>query len=409
MDHGLDMVGLCVLAGFIGAWSLASAWLQGHHVSAPMAAVAVGMLVANEPLSWVHVSAGSEAVRELAEITLAVVLFGDAATVSLRKLRRDAGLEARLLLGALPFTVALGTVAAHALVDTSWPVSAVIGAAVAPTDAALGGAIFGDERVPPKVRRLLNVESGLNDGIATPIVNFFLVVAVSGTAYEGSSEAGALKELLVGVALGAIVGGFGGLAAKFAVRSGVATESSKAVGTAAMAVFAYAVVVQIGGNGFVAAFVAGLAFGATGRGSPHHEGLEFTHQTGDVLSMAVWLIFGALAWPILGDAAWEAWAFAVLALTVVRMAPVVVALIGSPFDRATTLLVAWFGPRGLASVVFALLAFDALAPEDGQQVLTVIACTVVVSVVAHGATTAWMGSRFAAVPPVQRSSGVGVG
>ncbi len=186
-----------------------------------------------------------------------------------------------------------------------------------------------------------------------------------------------------------------GVAIRAAVRAGTTTAPTKAVGTAALSILAFASVVQLEGNGFVAAFVAGLAFGAVGRGDSDDASLEFTHQAGDLLSMAVWLVFGALALPILRDAGWEEWAYAAIALTAVRMVPVALALLGTSFDRSTALLVGWFGTRGLASVVFALLALDGLAPGDGKQVLAVITCTVVASVVAHGATTAWVGGRFA--------------
>ena len=186
MHEGIHMGTLAAVAGCFVLWGLVSARLPLWNVSAPMGFVAAGMVLAagSEPL--LHISMGSAAVLQLTELALAVVLFGDAATVSTQWLRHDAALPGRLLLVGLPLTMALGTVGAHLLLPgLSWWVAAVIGAAVAPTDAALGAAIMEDERVPIRVRRVLNVESGLNDGIATPFVSFFLVAAPSWTWASG--------------------------------------------------------------------------------------------------------------------------------------------------------------------------------------------------------------------------------
>lgn len=396
MHEGIDLGVLTAVAAAVAAWSLCSRFLDRWHVSAPIAFVAVGMVVANDPVSLVDLSPGSLAVRELAEITLALVLFGDAATVDVRELRRERWLTGRLLGIGLPLSMAAGTLAAHLLLGTSWWVSAVIGASVAPTDAALGAAILGDERVPARIRRLLNVESGLNDGIITPFVSFFLVAAVAGSTLERASEGRALWELLIGVLAGVGVGVVGGWATGVAQRRGLASPAHAAIGAAALAIFSYAWTLQLGGNGFVAAFVAGLAYGGTRVAGGGEPALEFAHQTGDLLSMIVWFTFGAVVPSLVGDAGWPELAFALAALTVVRMVPVAVALLGSGLDRTTVAVVGWFGPRGLASVVFALLALEALPTDDGRVVLTAIVVTVLLSVLAHGMTATWAGARMAA-------------
>lgn len=389
-----------VLALALVAWGLAAARLERWNVSGPIAFVALGLLLGIGPEPILTLSAEAEVVLVLVEITLAIVLFGDAATVPLRRLEGDAGPPARLLVVGLPLTIGLGTLAAKAMLpDLSWWLCAVIGAAVAPTDAALGAAIVEDERVPRRIRRLLNVESGLNDGIATPFVNCFLVAAVVGTTLERGSVVGALGDLAVGVLVGVAVGALSGRGFERALAAGWAERGFVPVATAAVAVASYTVAVGIGANGFVAAFVAGLAHRAAHRGDPMERALEFTHQAGTTLSLSVWFLFGIVVASLIDDLTWGEVGFALLALTVVRMVPVAIALLGSGFDRATVGIVGWFGPRGLASVVFALLALEALGPTDAEPVVLAIAATVLLSVLLHGASAGPLAGRYGATHP----------
>ena len=187
MEHGLNLLAIIAIGGALLFWSVIAPRLERWNISGPMFFVAAGLLLSNEPIAFVDFGLQSETLRSLAEVTLAIVLFGDAAAVRVRELRRDRALPGRLLGLGLPLTMAAGTVAAKLLFPgLSWWVCAVIGTAVAPTDAALGAAIIEDKRVPGRIRRVLNVESGLNDGIVTPFVNFFLIAAVSGTSLESA-------------------------------------------------------------------------------------------------------------------------------------------------------------------------------------------------------------------------------
>ena len=396
MEHGLNLAVVVAIASGLVLWSVVAERLERWNITAPIVFVAVGLLLANGPTRLVDVRLGGAGIAELAEITLAVVLFGDAARVSLADVRHDLGLPSRLLLIGLPLTMVLGTVAARLLFPSlSWWVCAVIGAAVAPTDAALGAAIVNDERVPARIRRVLNVESGLNDGIVTPFVKFFIVAAVIGTSLETESEGGALAELAIGVAGGAAIGVLGGWLMSRARAAGIGAKSYRKVGVTALAILSYAALVEIGGNGFVAAFVAGLAYGAVTT-DERDESLEFTHQSAELMSMIVWFFFGAVMVPTLQDASWQEVLFAVGALTVVRMVPVAVALLGTGFDAATVGVLGWFGPRGLASVVFALLALEGLEPADAQRAVTIITATVLMSVVAHGVSAGPIAARYGA-------------
>jgi NhaP-type Na+/H+ or K+/H+ antiporter len=396
VEHGLNTEVISIVTVAIILWSLVSVRLDRLSITPALAFVVIGLVVANPPLSIIDVDAGSESVRSLAEITLAVLLFSDAATVDLRKLRTDASVPTRLLLIGLPLTIAAGVGLSLVVFSDLDPwVGAVIAAAVAPTDAALGAPLMADRRIPSRIRRELNVESGLNDGLVTPVVTFVIAGAVAEVAAQPDLAPGAaLADLAVGLLVGAAIGLAGGMLLRLARRRSWAGGSAEALGVLALALLAYAATVELGANGFVAAFVAGLAFGAA-RGEAA-EVLEFASEAGELLAIVVWFVFGAIAVPVLGDASWSVAVFAALALTVARMVPVAVALAGTHLSWVTVAFIGWFGPRGLASVVFGLIAFDELAGGDQRStMLAAIIATVLLSVVAHGLTARPLAGRYA--------------
>jgi NhaP-type Na+/H+ or K+/H+ antiporter len=389
-------VNLAVVAGCFVAWGLAARRLERLQVSAPLAFVVMGLLVAHGPWAVVHVALHSSTLEQLAEVTLAVVLFSDASRVNLHALRADLALPGRLLCIGLPLTIAAATGAAVAIYGPSgWWIAAAIGAIVAPTDAALGAGILVDERVPVRIRRVLNVESGLNDGIATPFVNLFLVGAASAATAAHEAVRTAATEIAGGLGLGI---GFGVLAAVVvtaAVRRGWASPSSTALALLGLAVCTYATALVAGVNGFIAAFVGGLCFGSLAK--LDDGALErYTEESGSLLSLLVWFFFGAaMLVPGLETAGWKDVAFGVLALTVVRMVPVAIALVGAGLDRATVAFVGWFGPRGLASIIFGLIAVDQLSSSQGKVLVGAVATTVGLSVLLHGVTASPLAERYA--------------
>ena len=396
MDHSTDPAVIAIIAACLVGWGLISARLERWQVTAPIAFVLLGLAVTHGPLTLVHLQLHSSTIRSVAEITLALVLFVDASRVNARTLAADAQVPARLLAIGLPLTIGAGTALAAGLF--SWAglwVAATLGAIVAPTDAALGATIMSDERVPGRVRRVLNVESGLNDGIATPFVNLFLAGALASEAIAGGGVAKAAVDLLGGAAIGVGVGVAGAALLTVTTRTGWSTPGFQPLAVFGLAVFAYGVALVAHTNGFVAAFVAGLALGTVlgkDRGN-----LAFTEEAGTLLSLLVWFAFGAVMLvPGIEDADWRDVVFAILALTVVRMVPVGIALAGSGLDRATIAFVGWFGPRGLASVVFGLIAVDALAPADARLVLGAVVVTVGLSVLAHGVSASPLGGLYAA-------------
>ncbi|MCA2211471.1 cation:proton antiporter [Jidongwangia harbinensis] len=383
---------LAVIAAVVFAWGAFSAKLERADLTAPMVFVGIGVLLAGAS----DTDAGTAGIAVLTEVTLAWVLFSDASRVGLRELRGDAGLFGRLLGLALPMTVLFGATAAWAVLDAPAPWYALlIGAALAPTDAALGAVVITHPAVPARIRRILNVESGLNDGIVTPVVLLALAGAATTTGHGGPNAVAAALQLLGGALIGAAVGGTGGWLLRAAGRRGWTDDSFAGPAVLALALSAYLVAVAGHGNGFVAAFAGGIAFGhVAGRGGPRE--VFYVEETAGLASLLVWLLFGAFAVPLLyGQLDVALLLYAVLSLTAVRMIPVALSLIGARLGGRTVLFVGWFGPRGLASVVFALLAVEHLGERAGPAVAAIV-LTVLLSVVAHGVSAGPWAARYGA-------------
>ncbi|WP_394251006.1 cation:proton antiporter domain-containing protein [Arthrobacter pityocampae] len=392
----MSELAIVVITAALFVWALVSARLQRADLTPPIVFLVLGGALAGSGL--VDGSTIPETYAPLVEVTLVWVLFSDAAGLQLQQLRRDAGRVARLLGLGLPLTVVFGWAAATLLFPQLGPWSAlVVAAALAPTDAALGLPVVTNPAVPSPIRRLLTVESGLNDGIITPVVLLAIAGAATAAGMENAEGAGpALITLLIGVAVGAVIGGAGGWLLRWTRRRGVAAEDFVGIGVLALALLTYTAAVGVGGNGFVAAFCGGLAFGASA-GSRAKSELVFLEQASNLVSMLVWSVFGAVSVAVvLHRVTVLTVLYAVLSLTMVRMVPVALALTGSGLDVRTVLFVGWFGPRGLASIVFALLALDALGPEaDGA--VAIIAVTILLSVLAHGLSATPLARRYGRV------------
>lgn len=389
----MEVTAVVLIAAAVFGWGLVSVRLERADVTAPVVFIIVGASLA--ALGLVDGPSAPETVLPLVEVTLVWVLFSDAARLPVQQLRRDGGRFVRLLAIGLPLTILLGWgLAAWFFPGLGLWLALLLGAALAPTDAALGVPVVTNPVVPSRIRQLITVESGLNDGIATPIVMLAIGGAAAAAGLEGEEGAGrAAVELLIGAAVGAAVGGLGGWVLRQARRRGTAAEDFAGIAVLALALLSYAAALTLHGNGFVAAFCGGLAFGAAaGRRGPAE--LLFLEQVGGLVSLLVWLAFGVIAVPIMLERL-DALAvgYALLSLTVVRMLPVMLALIGAGMDRNTVLFVGWFGPRGLASLVFALLALETLGPVADEPV-AVIAVTVLLSVVAHGLSAAPLAQRY---------------
>ncbi|WP_339620090.1 cation:proton antiporter [uncultured Salinibacterium sp.] len=392
------MTELVIIAVVVFAFAMVSRKLALSPVTAPMVFTAAGVLLGLVGAQWFQLDLKSEAVSVLVEATLVLVLFTDAVRIDIRALRKQVLLPLRLLGIGLPLTIALGTVAAAALFgQLSLIEAALIAAILAPTDAALGQAVVSDTRLPVRIRQALNVESGLNDGIMVPVVTVFLAISAAHTGVVSDQSWGvfAAQQIGFGIIFGGGVGALGGWLLSRASRAGWVEGIYRQLATIAIAVAAYASAGVVGGNGFIAAFVAGLAFSAIAR-QESRDVQDFTEDEGELLSSITFLVFGAvLAAPLLMSLTWQIALYVVLSLTVVRMLPVLIALAWSRTRFETRLFIGWFGPRGLASILFALLVFDELSGSVADTVFSVAVWTILVSVFAHGATASPWTARLA--------------
>jgi NhaP-type Na+/H+ or K+/H+ antiporter len=388
----MELTVVVVVAASIFVWGLVSARLQRADLTAPIVFTLIGAVVA---LAGIASPEASERLKPLVEITLVWVLFADAARIRIQDLRRGLGLYVRLLAVGLPLTIVAGWgLAAWFYPGLGVWLALLVGAALAPTDAALGIPVVTNPAVPARIRRLITVESGLNDGISTPVVMLAIAGAAAAAGHEGATGVGgALLELAVGVAVGVGIGASGGALLRIARRDKWAAEDFTGIAVLALAVLAYGASIVAHGNGFVAAFCGGLAFGAAA-GPRGPAEVQFLEQASGLMSLLVWLAFGVIALPIMVERINPAMiVYAVLSLTAIRMVPVALALIGAGLDRNTILFVGWFGPRGLASLVFALLALEELG-SAADEAVAVIAVTVLLSVIAHGLSATPLASKY---------------
>jgi NhaP-type Na+/H+ or K+/H+ antiporter len=393
MEWSLAIVALALL----GVAAI-SGRLQGTPITPAMVFVAFGVLVGPKVLDGIDVSSSSATVRALAEATLALVLFCDASRVDLRQLRLEVGLPLRLLGVGLPLTIALGALAAAALFGQLTVEEAVIlGVVLAPTDAALGQAVVTEPRVPSRIREGLNVESGLNDGICVPLL--FAAVAIADVKSEISEGRSPATLLFEEIGYGVVGGVIGGLAVAaivvYAGRRDLIDGAWKQVIPGAGAALAYGTASALGGSGFIAAFVAGMTFRlAIGRDPGGIN--DLSEQVGNVLNGVTFVLFGAiLLGPALGELSWSLALYAVLSLTVARMLPVAIAMLGTHARAPTLGFLGWFGPRGLASIVFAVIVVEESNLPHEHLIALAIYLTVGLSVFAHGLTAAPLADRYA--------------
>ncbi len=388
---------IAVIAGMVIAFALVSRRVASMALTMPMVFVAAGALT--DWFGVVELAVETEGVAVLGEITLAIILFGDSARMDVRSLERQVGLPARLLLIGLPLTVMLGAVLFALLIPglSGWE-AALVAAILSPTDAALGQAVVEDRSVPKWVRQGLNVESGLNDGLAVPAVLLFIALATGEETKPGFWGRFIVEQIGLGVVIGVACGLVGGALLVRAHRHGLVQGIYAQLATLSIAVLAFAGSEVAGANGFIAAFTAGLAFGAATGREKAEEYDEYTEDTGRLLAIASFFVFGNLfVVEAVGDTTVAVVACAVLALTVMRMAPVAVAMTGMGAAPQTKLFIGWFGPRGLASMLFGLQLLEEGVAEglsDADELFAIIAWTVVASVVAHGATATWGAHRY---------------
>jgi len=375
-------------------FSLVSRWFDRSPVTPPIvftAAGAAASLVAELPDE-----SGASVLLSIAEAGLVFLLFADASHIDLAHLRKVSGLPTRLLAIGMPLTIGLGMGAALVLLGglTVWE-AGILAAVVAPTDAGLGQVIVSDRRVPEKIREALNVEAGLNDGLAVPFLLFFIALAGSGETEQARLSRFVVEQLGIGILVGVFVGRAAGWLQVTAQKRGWADERFSKLGFLMLPVLCMLLSHGLGTSMFIAAFVAGLALPrATGRMTRH--AIEFIEDWGQFFNLLVFFVFGVIgagAWP---DLRLVHIVYAIVSLTVVRMVPVAVALAGTGLGRASVGFIGWFGPRGLASIVLGLIYAEGAAGAQQVEINYAIIATVLLSIFAHGLTARPGAARYAA-------------
>jgi NhaP-type Na+/H+ or K+/H+ antiporter len=393
---------LTVLAGFAFLYSVVASRLERTPVSGAVVYLFVGLACGNYGLGLVDLNLDGEVLKRLAEFTLALVLFVDSANANLDTLRRVEKIPIRLLLIGLPLTIAAGTAVGFIIFDELTILEiALLATMLAPTDAALGQAVVTNEAVPDSVRESLNVESGLNDGICVPVLLIFLALAVGSTSGDETASLILklpLEAIGIGASVGIVLAIVGSSLVKFCGSRGWITGSWTRIPVITLAMLCFALSQWMEGSGFISAFVGGLLFGGlTKDHEVKEELLAGAEGVSNLMSMMTWFVFGALAFGKgLQAVSWEVILYALLSLTVVRILPVLLCLVGVKAHLDTKMFIGWFGPRGLASIVFIVMVLEENLPGS-ETLVAVVTWTVALSIIAHGVSAVPFANKYASI------------
>lgn len=384
------MIPILVFGFLVFAYGLVSKRLTRTIITGPIVFTTAGLIFAFGLPAEQHLDFDLKAFSILGKIALGLVLFTDATHIRVRDLFRSATLPTRLLGIAMPLVIILGAVVAIPLFSelTFWE-AAILATILAPTDAGLGHAIMSSKRVPKRIRQALNVEAGLNDGLAIPFLMLFVALArVTQPLQQPSWIVYTTQQIGFGLLAGLLLGGICGWLMQEAGKRGWITEAFQQLCLLTLAVLTFFIAEIIGGNEFIATFVAGLAVKLNFEDAGQKM-LNFSEAWGQLLNFLVFFIFGMMAADSLGAVGLMIWLYAVLSLTLVRILPVLISMIGAGLQFSTNLFLGWFGPRGLASIILGLILIkeEAIIPGQAQIELAVMA-TVLMSVFAHGVTAA---------------------
>jgi NhaP-type Na+/H+ or K+/H+ antiporter len=389
---------LAAIALFILAFGLISKRIEKSVITPPMVFTAFGLLLSPQLLGLLNVNLKSEIVLLFAEFTLILVLFTDASRIHLKLLFQEYDLPLRLLGIGLPVMIILGTFGANIFFQqelTIWE-AAALATILAPTDAALGQAVVSSSRVPICIRQSLNVESGLNDGICLPILLIFLSLSTSQTAaaeMTGYWLSFSARQVILGPIVGIAVGYIGGWLLLVSSDRRWITESFRDLSVLGLSLLAYTLAEIIGGNGFISAFCAGLTLGNTAR-SICQCIYEFGEAEGQLLILLTFMIYGSImVLPALPELTWQIVFYAIVSLVIVRLVSVAISTIGMKLRGETLVFLGWFGPRGVASVLYGLLVLEETAIQGSSVIFTTMVITVLISIFAHG-ITAFLGANW---------------
>lgn len=383
---------LLIFSLFILLYALFATRIEKTIISGPVLALIIGVIFGPLMLNMTQVKLENEAYRIIAELALALVLFTDASKSNLMVLKKNAGIPTRLLLIGLPLTIIFGMIAGFLIFNGfSWIEVGILATMLAPTDAALGKAVVSNKAVPAKIREGLNIESGLNDGISVPVLFLFIAFFVSNQSGSSLDSLYGLRLLVKEIGIGLLAGLFITfvivLIIHFSKVHNWISESWKVIIIIALAISCFTAAQIAGGSGFIACFSGGFLYGTLiNKYKLGTTMVESAEGAGDTMSLLTWLIFGAFVIAqSLTQFTWESVIYALLSLTFLRMFPVFLSLINTGISFKEKLFMGWFGPRGLATIVFAIIVLDVALPHK-ETIITTTVCTILLSVVLHGIT-----------------------
>ncbi|OCA60880.1 sodium:proton antiporter [Aeromonas piscicola] len=389
MDASLIYQNLAVLAAFLLIYSLIAGRFESRLINGPLLFLLMGWLLGSGGLGLLSLSINSDGIKLLAELTLVIVLFSDAANTNWQVLAANRALPMRLLLIGLPLTLIGGTLFGLWLYpDLPLLEMAILSTILAPTDAALGKAVVSNPAVPAPIREGLNQESGLNDGICVPVLLLLLALIAPTEQHAGTGMLAVtllLEEIGIGLLVALVLASLTIRLLKTSYLNGWQLPLWRQLTMPGLALLCFALAQTLGGSGFIAAFVGGLLIGHR-LGEHKHAYMDSCEGYGDLLSVVIWMVFGATLMPMLPELLhWQYWLYAAASLTLLRMLPVWLSLLGTGLKPELKLFIGWFGPRGLASIVFAVMVLQHEPALLGQKpIIATVLCTIVLSVILHG-------------------------
>ncbi|WP_429077972.1 cation:proton antiporter [Aeromonas veronii] len=399
MDAHLLYQNLAVIAAFLLIYSLIAGRFESKLVNGPLLFLLTGWLLGPGGLELLSLSIDSAGIKLLAELTLVIVLFNDAANTNWQVLLANRQLPIRLLLIGLPLTLLCGALFGHWIFpDLPLLEMAILSTILAPTDAALGKAVVSNPAVPAPVREGLNQESGLNDGICVPVLLLLLALIAPTEQHAGTATLAItlmLEEIGIGLLVAFVLTSLTIRLLKISYLNGWQLPLWRQLTMPGLALLCFALAQTLGGSGFIAAFVGGLFIGHR-LGEHKHAYMDSCEGYGDLLSVVIWMVFGATLMPILPELLhWQYWLYAIASLTLLRMMPVWLSLIGTGLKPELKLFIGWFGPRGLASIVFAVMVLQNEPALIGQRpIIATVLCAIILSVILHGLTANPWVERF---------------
>ena len=395
MHEHLTILGIALV---VLGYGFFSRLLNRFNISGPMVFTAIGVLLSPLVLGGKPVNPNAQTVQIVAEVALITILFSDAAFINLKHLLNNENwrIPVRLLFVSLPISIILAYYTAMLFFPNEEKLYLLLLALfLAPTDAALGKAVVSDERIPERVRNAINVESGLNDGIVFPILLSVLVL-ISGSG-DGSGWFGyVVKQIFIGAIAGGIIGYLGAKITQKAIDRGYMEHQYRNLTPIALAIFAYYMAEFVHGNGYISAFFTGLLYGNIAP-SLRHSVEEFAESEGEFLIMISFLIYGLVFVPdMIPYLNMSVILYALISLTLIRMIPIVIGMGKLNVDFPTRMFISWFGPRGIASILYIIVAVHKLGSIEGhEEIFATASLTILLSIILHGISAQPLAKIFA--------------